>query len=103
MFESIQRREFLATAGALSAAAVAQAGPTIAAGGGGDKIIVAVMGTGGRGTGLATSFQREPGVEVAIVCDVDMARAERAAASVQKATGRTPRAVQDYHRIMEDK
>lgn len=105
MFESIQRREFLASAGALGAAAVAQAGPTTAAAaaGGADKVIVAVMGTGGRGTGLASAFQREAGVEIAIVCDVDMTRAERAAAAVQKISGRSPRAVQDYRRIMEDK
>ncbi len=56
-----------------------------------------------RGTGLATAFPGQPGVEVAYVSDADMARAERAAAAVQKARGRNPRAVQDYHRILEDK
>jgi len=101
MFQALQRREFLATASALGVGAVAEAGP--AAGAAADKIIVAVMGCGGRGTGLASAFQGQPGVEVAYVCDADMARAERAAASVQKARGRNPRAVQDYHRILEDK
>ena len=67
------------------------------------KLLVGVMGTGGRGTGLASAFQRQPGVEVAYVCDVDQTRAERAAATVQKISNRRPRVVTDFRRILDDK
>jgi predicted dehydrogenase len=66
--------------------------------------VIGVMGTGGRGTGLAGAIQREPNVDIAYVCDVDLARAERAAGGVSKASGRAaPRAVQDFRRILDDK
>src|SRR5207302_2432243 len=67
------------------------------------KLLVGVMGTGGRGTGLAAAFQRQAGVEIAYVCDADEARAERAAAAVQKISNRSPRVVGDFRRILDDK
>ncbi|HWY87576.1 MAG TPA: Gfo/Idh/MocA family oxidoreductase [Gemmataceae bacterium] len=101
MTDTINRRHFLAA----SAAGVALAGT--AAGqdsqGANQKLLVGVMGTGGRGLGLATSFQRQAGVEVAYVCDCDQTRAERAAAAVQKITNRSPRVVTDFRRILDDK
>ncbi len=103
MAEGIDRRHFL---GAAVAAGVAlEAGQAQAAPGPGanEKIIVAVMGTGGRGTGLATAFQRQPGVEVAYVCDVDQGRAGRAADAVNKVSGRSPRAVTDFRRMLDDR
>ncbi|MFO0969877.1 MAG: Gfo/Idh/MocA family oxidoreductase [Gemmataceae bacterium] len=103
MAEGIGRREFLAAAGSVGLASLAEGGPVAGGRAPAEKLVVAIMGTGGRGTQHATSFQREAGVEVAYVCDADMRRAEAAAAAVQKATGRSPRAVQDYHRILEDK
>jgi predicted dehydrogenase len=68
-----------------------------------DKIIVGVMGTGGRGTEHAVSFALQPGVEVAYVCDVDKHRADKAAAAVvSKGKSKSPKAVQDFRRILDD-
>jgi predicted dehydrogenase len=68
------------------------------------RIVVGVIGTGGRGTGLASAFARQPNVEVSVVCDVDQGRVEAAAGAVAKATGRAaPRTVIDMRRLLEDK
>ena len=101
MSEPVNRRHFLAA----SAAGLAVAGTAGAQEnqGANQKLIVGVMGTGGRGTSLATTFQGQAGVEVAYVCDADQARAERAAGAVQKISNRSPRVVTDYRRILEDK
>src|SRR5438309_6213460 len=97
----INRRHFLAASagsGLALAKAAAQANERA-----NQKLLVGVMGTGGRGTGLAAAFQRQAGVEIAYVCDADEARAERAAAAVQKISNRSPRVVGDFRRILDDK
>src|SRR5262245_45839782 len=68
-----------------------------------DHLVVGIMGTGGRGTGLATTYARLPGVSVAYVCDVDKKRAAGAAAAVEKAAGKAPEAVGDFRKILDDK
>ena len=108
MSSKVNRRKFLAAAGAVGAAGAVLSSQTAASAaavqGANERIRVAVMGTGGRGTGLARAFQGQPNVDVTICCDADMGRAEAAAAAVAKVSGRAaPRAVQDYRRIMEDK
>src|SRR5688572_27432528 len=70
---SLSRRTFLGASVAGLAAAPVMARPA------GSKVVVGVMGTGGRGTGLAQTFAGQPNVEVAYVCDVDEARAGKAA------------------------
>lgn len=68
-----------------------------------DQLVVGVMGTGGRGSGLAQAYQRLAGVRVAYCCDADQERAERAAAQVQKIANRAPRVVSDFRRILDDR
>lgn len=68
-----------------------------------DLLTVGVMGTGGRGTSLATTFAQQPGVAVKYVCDVDRKRAESAAAAVHKAVKTSPEPIQEYQRILDDK
>ncbi len=101
MSTNISRRHFLAASAATGLALSASASQENQAGN--QKLIVGVMGTGSRGTALATAFQQQPGVEVAYVCDADQGRAERAAAAVQKISGRAARVVGDFRRILDDK
>jgi hypothetical protein len=99
----MNRRVFLqaATAGAALGLTAQVVGAEPAAN---DKIVVAVMGTGGRGTGLAQVFAKQPGVEVAYVCDADRGRMERAASKVAEVNGgKAPKTVPDFRRILEDK
>jgi predicted dehydrogenase len=106
MTTTIDRRHFLG-ATAAAGVAVGLAGSADAAGGQGaganNRLVVGIMGTGGRGTGLATTFQQQPNVEVAYVCDPDRGRVDRAADAVRKAGGANVRAVSDFRRILDDK
>ena len=56
-----------------------------------------------RGRVHAAEFGRQAGVEVAYVCDPDRELADERAASVEKAQGRRPKAVQDLRAIFDDK
>ncbi|MFO0847948.1 MAG: Gfo/Idh/MocA family oxidoreductase [Gemmataceae bacterium] len=92
---SVSRRTFLgATAAALPA--TVWAAPS-------DKVVVGVMGAGGRGTSLAKTFAGLPNVEVAYVCDPDEKRVNAAAAAVGKGGKSQPKAVGDFRRILDDK
>lgn len=97
MSEIPSRRMFLGTA--LASATVAATARAAA----NDKLVVGVMGTGGRGTHLAKSFASFPNTEVAYVCDVDEKRAGKAGDEVAKGGKSTPKVVGDFRRILDDK
>ena len=95
------RRQFLRTS--MTAATAFAIMPGGHAAGPNEKVILGVMGTGGRGSYLATAFAGRTDAEVACVCDADtrrMAQAQKAVAAVQK---RQPRAVQDFRRLLDDR
>ena len=66
-------------------------------------LAVGVIGTGGRGTGLARTFEQQTGITVAYVCDVDRRRAESAAGAVERINNRAPRVVTDFRRMLDDR
>ena len=99
MSHDLNRRTFLGAAASGVAMNLASADDASA----NRRLVVGVMGTGGRGSGLATAFQRLPNVEVAYLCDVDQGRAERTAQTVGKISGRSPRSVTDFRRMLEDR
>jgi predicted dehydrogenase len=66
-----------------------------------DKIILGIMGIGGRNTFLAREFIRQ-GAEVAYVCDVDTRRYENGLKACS-GQSKTPKTVQDFRRILDDK
>jgi predicted dehydrogenase len=100
MTEPIDRRRFLGTA---SAASLMLLPAHAEIKGANEKLIVGVMGTGGRGTGLAQLFEQQPQCEVAYVCDVARERMDQAAQMVAKVKNRTPRTVKDFRHILDDK
>ncbi len=100
MLNESTRREFLEATSAGLAVGLAAVGTATAAQGANDKVLVALVGCGGRGTHDATQFQKTPNVELAYVCDVDSARREAAAKSLGVPASR---AVGDMRKVLDDK
>ena len=67
-----------------------------------DRLVLGVVGMGGRGVELALGFGELPGVEVKTVCDVDRTRAEAAAAKVGAAAGRAVAHASDFRTLLDD-
>jgi predicted dehydrogenase len=69
----------------------------------GTRVVLGVMGTGGRGTELGRLFAKLPGVAVGYMCDVDESRVASATAAIEKAGGPAPKGVGDFRKILDDK
>jgi predicted dehydrogenase len=67
-----------------------------------DKILIGVMGVGGRGAALARMFAARKDVEMAYLCDADTRRLASVHQLVEGAKGRPARLVQDFRRILDD-
>ncbi len=88
----MQRRTFL-FAGALAA----RAAPS-------DRIVLGVMGAGGRGSLVMTTFQKDPSVRVGAVCDVYEPNLERSLSLAARAQrGELPASYRDYRKLLADK
>jgi predicted dehydrogenase len=97
----VDRRQFLGTTAA-GAAGLALAGRTaFASGQPSENVVVGVMGLS-RGVALATGFAKLKGCEVKYVCDVDAARAGKAAEAVAAVREKAPLAVGDFRKILDD-
>jgi predicted dehydrogenase len=68
-----------------------------------EKIVMGIIGPGGQGSGLLSSFSAMKDVHVAWVCDVDERRAEVAAKRVKETAGNEPRREKDMRRMLDDK
>ena len=66
---------------------------------------IAIMGchSKGRGRALMSALMKQPGVEIATVCDVDARAREEAAAQVLKIQGKEPKKEADIRKVLEDK
>jgi hypothetical protein len=97
----VTRRHFLETS-AGSAAGLAS-GPLIAQYGGlpSQKVTVGIMGLN-RGMQVIDALQRQPGVVIKFVCDVDSKRADAAKAKLERDGKQHPQAITDFRRILDD-
>lgn len=70
-----------------------------------EKIVMACIGTGGRGQSLVSGFARHSEVEFAYLCDVDIERdgMKDLADMLGREKNRTPKVVQDYREVLDDK
>ena len=100
MLNESTRREFLEATSAGLAVGLLAAGEASAAQAANDKLVVALVGCGGRGTHDAGLFKNTPNVELAYVCDVDEARRESAAKSLGVPASK---ALADMRRVFDDK
>jgi len=102
----MDRRTFLnAGFSAASTWAVARASLATAAErkvGPNDRIVVAVVGVRGRGSGLLSAFASLPEVQVKYVADVDESVLKQRVASVAERTGQRPQGIKDFRRALDD-
>ena len=98
---SIDRRTFVKQS--FLAAATLSTAPSVQVLGANEKVILGVMGLGGRGTYLAESFAKRSDVRIAYLCDADKRRFARARAAVEDAQGQEATLTQDFREMLEDK
>lgn len=68
-----------------------------------DRIVLGVIGSGGRGTFVMGVFQKDPLVTVGAVCDVYEPNLERALSAAAQVPGNHPKAYRDYKKLLEDR
>jgi predicted dehydrogenase len=69
-----------------------------------DKVVLALIGAGGRGTQVILSMQKcVPGVEIKYVCEVDEERGGRAIEELEKQQGIRPVRINDMRKAFDDK
>jgi predicted dehydrogenase len=99
------RRGFLRTTGSLAALLAAGQAPQFLRAeslNAASRVRVAVLGLG-RGLDHISGYAPVASAEIAAVCDVDQRRLAAGVKAVEAKTGRTPAAVKDFHRILEDR
>ncbi len=69
-----------------------------------EKVILAAIGVGGRGTHLANGFAERGDCEYAYFCDVDIKKAgQRSENFAEQQGGKAPKPLQDFRKMLEDK
>lgn len=68
----------------------------------GDRIILGLIGAGGRGSNHANAMSKLPNVEFKYVCDVNKDRGADLIKTLEKNQGRAPEKVTDMRRLLDD-
>lgn len=66
-----------------------------------DRIIMGIMGTNGRGKGMAANFALQKNTEVLYICDVEDKALAKGIDAVKKAVGKTPKSEKDIRKLLE--
>lgn len=90
---NVKRRTFLLGAGALAAYASPPS----------DQVVLGVIGSGGRGTLVMTTFQKDPALRVGAICDVYEPNLEHAISVASKVPGTLPKVFRNYRELLADK
>ncbi|MFC1558081.1 Gfo/Idh/MocA family protein [candidate division KSB1 bacterium] len=98
--KSFTRRDFIKNSVVSAAALTALSRKNIA--GANDKVVLGVMGVGGRGTQLIRHLVKRSDVRIKYICDANTSRYSRAAEIVVEDHGYKPTFVQDFRRILDD-
>ncbi|HEY3392126.1 MAG TPA: Gfo/Idh/MocA family oxidoreductase, partial [Lacipirellulaceae bacterium] len=96
----INRRHFLTTATA-GAAALASRNMSRAASAN-ETVVLAIMGTNGRGSQLAGEFAQQAGAEIAYICDCDERAIQKGIEAATAHGGRKPEGLKDFRRALDD-
>jgi predicted dehydrogenase len=68
-----------------------------------DKMVLALIGSGGQGRGNMRGLMNKPGVEIAAVCDPDTTHNAQAAKMVEDKFGKRPQEIKDFRKVLEMK
>ncbi|HRZ18431.1 MAG TPA: Gfo/Idh/MocA family oxidoreductase, partial [Candidatus Hydrogenedentes bacterium] len=68
-----------------------------------DRVVMAVVGVGGRGRDVSRQFVNSRGAVMAYVCDADEKRIGSYPDQLERLQKRAPKAVQDMRRVFDDK
>jgi predicted dehydrogenase len=99
---AITRRSLLdSTLKGAALLAVGSAGSRIL--GANERVNVAIVGMGGRGSDHVQYWSKSPDAHIAAVCDVNQAALERGSALVLKASGQKPKEYGDMRKLFADK
>lgn len=97
----LNRRTFLAGATAATiAAATRSVAKSVDAN---STVSIAIMGVNNRGSQLATSLVKLPGVRIAYVCDCDEHALPKGITAATSAGGPAPKAIKDFRQALDDK
>ncbi len=104
----VTRRDFVSKstrgAAALAAGASALGAPrSMSAGSANDKVVLGLIGAGGRGRMVIKNMAKLEGVEVKTVCDVEDARGQLAVSELEDVQGSAPTFVKDMREVLDDK
>ncbi len=104
----IDRRSFLSNTGkGITGVAAGMSTLTLAnwkrAHGANEKIVMGLVGCGGRGTSLVRGFARRPNVEIAYLCDPDGRRGESVYNLLKEQHNPNIKKLQDFRKILDDK
>ena len=103
MSNHLNRRDFINTT-VVSGAALGAMAQTRSVLGANEKLVVAVMGTNGRGVALARNFAKNEGAEIGYVCDVDENAVRKGLKSVSDAGQQAvPKVIKDFRKALDDK
>ncbi|MGO8748400.1 MAG: Gfo/Idh/MocA family protein [Thermoguttaceae bacterium] len=107
MATTLNRRDFVGTSvrtgTSLALAAVPFGASALLAGSPSNRVVVALMGAGGRGMDVIRKMVQVPDVQVKYVCDVEDARGKSAVAELAKLQGAAPQHVVDLRTVLDDK
>jgi predicted dehydrogenase len=105
MSQPINRRDFAkqTAAGALVVAAATRFPRGRAADSANEKIVVAIMGTNGRGLDLAKGFTSQKNAEIAYICDVDDRAIKKGLDTTAQKQQKAPKGIKDFRKALEDK
>lgn len=68
-----------------------------------EKIVLALIGSGGQGISDMRGLMNKPNVEIGVVCDPDTVHMARAALTVEDKTGKRPQEIKDFRKVLEMK
>lgn len=98
-----RREMLLRSAAGVSAATILPNAASVFAAPANERVVLALVGCGGRGSALGPNFINKPGCSVAYACDPDLPKAERAAAAMSEMQpGLSCRPLADFREALED-